>query len=83
MEALVTYNFNFFYLQATSPLTHNISGTAKACVQTVIAVWAYHDIKSWAWWASNWIVLFGSAAYTKVQQMDMEKEFKNKTILPS
>jgi len=27
-------------------------------------------------------VLFGSGAYTKVQQMDMEKEF-NKNVLPS
>jgi len=73
---------NFF--QATSPLTHNISGTAKACVQTVIAVRVYEEIKSWTWWASNWIVLLGSAAYTKVQQMEMEAEFnKKRTVLPT
>jgi len=69
-------------IKATSPLTHNISGTAKACCQTVIAVYVYNDIKSWAWWASNWIVLLGSAAYTKVQQLDMEKEYKSKNTLP-
>lgn len=70
-------------LQATSALTHNISGTAKACVQTVIAVWMYNDVKSTAWWASNWIVLLGSGAYTKVQQLDMEKEFHRRKVLPA
>ncbi|ODN06520.1 GDP-fucose transporter 1 [Orchesella cincta] len=67
-------------IKVTSPLTHNISGTAKACVQTVIAVWMYNDSKSSAWWASNWIVLFGSGAYTKVQQLDMEKEHRRKYL---
>ena len=65
-----------FVLQLTSPLTHNISGTAKACVQTVIGVGVYHDVKSWTWWASNWIVLLGSCLYARVQQLDMEKTFK-------
>ena len=64
-------------IQVTSPLTHNISGTAKACAQTVLATYWYHDVKSLLWWVSNWIVLFGSAAYTRVRQVEMEKNHKN------
>jgi len=70
-------------IQVTSPLTHNISGTAKACVQTIIAVFTYNDIKSWPWWMSNYIVLFGSMLYTKVQQLDMIRIHKTAKTLPS
>jgi len=38
----------------------------------------YHDIKSWGWWGSNWIVLAGSAAYTKVQQEAMKTKSRAK-----
>ncbi|CAG7822376.1 unnamed protein product [Allacma fusca] len=65
-------------IKLTSPLTHNISGTAKACAQTVIAVWSYNDIKPWMWWCSNWIVLIGSGLYARVQQLDMERLYKDK-----
>lgn len=62
-------------IKITSPLTHNISGTAKACAQTVIATYWYHESKSFLWWLSNWVVLFGSAAYTFVKQREMEKNY--------
>lgn len=58
-------------IKVTSPLTHNISGTAKACAQTVIATYWYQEVKPWAWWFSNFIVLFGSAAYARVKQLEM------------
>ncbi|KAJ1368577.1 GDP-fucose transporter [Parelaphostrongylus tenuis] len=61
-------------IQATSALTHNISGTAKAAAQTVIAVIYYSEIKTLMWWASNAIVLFGSAAYTYVKKQEMDKK---------
>ncbi|KAI2802546.1 hypothetical protein BLOT_010004, partial [Blomia tropicalis] len=48
----------------TSPLSHNISGTAKACAQTVIATYAYNETKTFSWWISNIVVLLASAAYT-------------------
>ncbi|KAJ9598200.1 hypothetical protein L9F63_011120 [Diploptera punctata] len=48
-------------IQVTSPLTHNISGTAKACFQTVLATYWYNESKPLWWWFSNWIVLGGSA----------------------
>lgn len=61
-------------IKVTSPLTHNISGTAKACVQTILACHYYNESKPWLWWVSNWVVLIGSAFYTLVKQQEMEKK---------
>ena len=61
-------------IQVTSPLTHNISGTAKACAQTVIATSYYHDVKPMLWWTSNFVVLFGSAAYAQVRRSEMKQK---------
>lgn len=61
-------------IKVTSPLTHNISGTAKACAQTVIATQWYNDEKSTLWWASNVIVLLASAVYTRVKQLEMQRQ---------
>ena len=61
-------------IQVTSPLTHNISGTAKAAAQTVLATVYYHEVKSSLWWMSNFVVLFGSAAYTQVKRMEMKQK---------
>lgn len=63
-------------IQVTSPLTHNISGTAKACAQTVLAVMWYQEMKSLLWWVSNGVVLFGSAAYTRVRQLEMVQQHR-------
>lgn len=60
-------------IKYTSPLTHNVSGTAKACAQTVLAVCYYEQIKSLLWWASNMMVLVGSFAYTWVKGLEMKK----------
>lgn len=59
-------------IKVTSPLTHNISGTAKACVQTVIAVMVFATFKSGLWWMCNMMVLFGSALYTYAKHADMK-----------
>ncbi|CAD6995041.1 unnamed protein product [Ceratitis capitata] len=61
-------------IKVTSPLTHNISGTAKACAQTVIATQWYNDTKSGLWWTSNFIILLASAAYTRVKQLEMQRQ---------
>jgi len=61
-------------IQVTSPLTHNISGTAKAAFQTVLATVYYSEVKPFLWWLSNFIVLFGSAAYTQVKRQEMRKK---------
>ncbi|GLH15513.1 Uncharacterized protein GBIM_19953 [Gryllus bimaculatus] len=65
-------------IKVTSPLTHNISATAKSCAQTVLASYIYREIKPWAWWISNWVVLGGSAAYTWVKQREMEASYVSK-----
>ncbi|XP_042344497.1 GDP-fucose transporter 1 [Plectropomus leopardus] len=60
-------------IKYTSPLTHNVSGTAKACAQTVIAVVYNSSSKSLLWWTSNMMVLGGSSAYTWVKSLEMKK----------
>jgi len=60
-------------IKVTSPLTHNISGTAKACAQTVIAVVYFATFKSSLWWFCNLLVLGGSGLYTYVKAGDMKK----------
>lgn len=58
-------------IKVTSPLTHNISGTAKACVQTILATYWFSESKSLLWWLSNAVVLSASASYAKIKQVDM------------
>ena len=60
-------------VKVTSALTHNISGTAKACVQTIIAVAYFQETKTWLWWFSNAVVLISSAAYTQVRNKALKK----------
>jgi len=59
-------------IKVTSPLTHNISGTAKAAAQTVLATQWFSETKSMLWWTSNLVVLGGSMAYTRVRQLEMK-----------
>jgi len=58
-------------IKFTSPLTHNVSGTAKACAQTVLAVFGYSEEKTVLWWLSNGMVLGGSLYYTLVKRAEM------------
>lgn len=60
-------------IDVTSPLTHNISGTAKACAQTILALQVSGESKSVMWWASNAMVLGGSMAYSWVKMNEMKK----------
>lgn len=66
-------------IKVTSPLTHNISGTAKAAAQTVLATQWFQEMKSTWWWFSNFVVLGGSLAYARVRQLEM----KNNHNLPN
>ncbi|XP_012267187.2 GDP-fucose transporter 1 isoform X1 [Athalia rosae] len=65
-------------IKVTSPLTHNISGTAKACAQTVMATYWFNEHKPWLWWTSNFIVLGGSAGYARLKQLDMETNHEHR-----
>ena len=60
-------------IKVTSPLTHNISGTAKACAQTILAVTVNHEVKTVLWWLSNALVIVGSLAYTRVRHTEMKE----------
>lgn len=58
-------------IKVTSPLTHNISGTAKAAAQTVLATQWFNEVKPTLWWFSNMVVLGGSLLYARVRQLEM------------
>jgi len=60
-------------IQVTSPVTHNISGVAKACCQTVVAVIWFVQTKTVLWWVSNFLVLFGTGSYAFVKSLEMKK----------
>ncbi len=68
-------------IQVTSPLTHNVSGTAKACAQTIIACVWFHEARPALWWLSNVMVLGGSSAYTYVRMNEMKTEKETKKEL--
>jgi len=70
-------------VKVTSPLTHNISGTAKAAAQTVIATQWNAEVKSFEWWISNAVVLIGSSAYARVKQLEMAEHSRQKETLPT
>ena len=72
-------------IQVTSPLTHNVSGTAKACAQTILACIVYSETKPFWWWVSNVMVLGGSSGYTYVKMEEMraqqQEQQKSKTLV--
>ena len=61
-------------MQATSALTHNISGTAKACVQTVLALLYFQNPTTPKNLIGIALVLLGSMFYTMVRNAEMEAE---------
>lgn len=61
-------------IKVTSALTHNISGTAKACVQTVLALMLWRNQTNATNMAGVLMVLLGSAAYSYVRTGEMEAE---------
>jgi GDP-fucose transporter C1 len=65
-------------VEVTSPLTHNISGTTKSYVQTVLGVVIYNETRSLIWWLSNFLVLIGAGLYSHVRTQEMKaNHFKN------
>ena len=59
-------------IKVTSPLTHNVSGTAKACTQTILACMVYSESKSFWWWISNIMVLVGSSGFAVICISEMK-----------
>lgn len=58
-------------IQATSPLTHNISGTAKAGVQTLIALIMLREPIAFEGVFGLFLVLGGSLSYSYVRDREM------------
>lgn len=62
---------SYAQIKATSPLTHNVSGTAKACAQTVLSLLVWPHTMTSAAWAGTLMVIGGSAAYGWVRYKEM------------
>eukprot|EP00600_Ochromonadales_sp_CCMP1393_P010911 CAMPEP_0175015452 /NCGR_PEP_ID=MMETSP0005-20121125/11182_1 /TAXON_ID=420556 /ORGANISM="Ochromonas sp., Strain CCMP1393" /LENGTH=328 /DNA_ID=CAMNT_0016272421 /DNA_START=69 /DNA_END=1055 /DNA_ORIENTATION=- len=56
-------------VKATSPLTHNISGTAKAAVQSLMAFYIWGNAATFQGICGILLVIFGSGLYTWVQMI--------------
>jgi len=72
-------------IQFTSPLTHNISGTAKACVQTILAYMVWKNEATFKANVGVALVILGSGvyAYVRMQEMDAAAAAKkNKQYVP-
>lgn len=61
-------------IKYTSPLTHNVSATAKAAAQTVIALMVYRNPISALGFLAVLLVLSASLAYTLVRRSEMKKK---------
>jgi len=66
-------------IKVTSPLTHNISGVAKACFQTLIATLWYSTPKPFLWWVSTLAVLGGTSSYSVVKSLEMKRNANTNT----
>jgi len=67
-------------IKVTSPLTHNISGTAKACVQTMLAVWIWGNEQTAKGMLGVLCVIFGSMLYAWVRLKE-DEESKARQLL--
>eukprot|EP01084_Bolivina_argentea_P019159 35633_1 len=58
---------SYIQIKFTSPLTHNVSGTAKAAAQTVIALYVFQNPTTATGLIGVAVVIFGSFAYSRVR----------------
>eukprot|EP00697_Spironema_sp_BW2_P001663 gnl/Spiro4/12246_TR6461_c0_g1_i1.p1 gnl/Spiro4/12246_TR6461_c0_g1~~gnl/Spiro4/12246_TR6461_c0_g1_i1.p1 ORF type:complete len:373 (-),score=68.36 gnl/Spiro4/12246_TR6461_c0_g1_i1:87-1166(-) len=68
-------------IQATSPLTNNISGTAKACVQTFLGFYFFRNPTNLQNICGIFMTLIGTMMYAYVRMVEMEAE-KAKSAQP-
>lgn len=68
-------------ISVTSPLTHNISGTAKAAVQTVGALFVWKNPTNFQNMFGVFLVLLGSGIYAKVRYDEGEEAKRAKDEL--
>lgn len=72
-------------IKVTSPLTHNISGTAKAAVQTVLALMIWRNPTTWLNLGGTALVLLGSLMYAveRTREMDSQRAGEPLKAVPS
>ena len=58
---------SYIQIKYTSPLTHNVSGNAKAAVQTVLALYIFQNPTTAQGLIGCAIVIIGSFAYSRVK----------------
>jgi solute carrier family 35 (GDP-fucose transporter), member C1 len=64
----------------TSPLTHNISGTAKAAAQSLLAFYIWGNEATFRGILGIFFVIFGSGAYTWVQMLNKSLSASSDTL---
>ena len=64
-------------VKATSPLTHNISGTAKAAVQSLLAFYLWGNQATVQGILGIFLVLLGSGLYTWIQMKTSSSQVSN------
>eukprot|EP01098_Paradermamoeba_levis_P015610 TRINITY_DN8019_c0_g1_i2.p2 TRINITY_DN8019_c0_g1~~TRINITY_DN8019_c0_g1_i2.p2 ORF type:complete len:453 (-),score=124.41 TRINITY_DN8019_c0_g1_i2:82-1440(-) len=64
----------YLQIKYTSPLTHNLSGTAKATVQTLLSVWIYKNEITPMNGFGIFLVILGSFLYSHVRYQEMKEE---------
>jgi GDP-fucose transporter C1 len=64
----------FLQIKYTTPLTHNLSGTAKATIQTLISVAIYQNEITFLNGLGIFLVIFGSFLYSHVRYQEMQAE---------
>lgn len=69
-------------IQHTSPLTHNISGTAKACVQTILAYIIWKNDSTVKGNIGVFLVILGSGIYAFVRMQEMDAAAARKAYMP-
>jgi len=67
-------------IKVTSPLTHNISGVAKACLQTLLDTVIHSTPKPLLWWVGTLAVLGGTTSYSVVKSISMKKSHQQESI---
>ena len=63
-------------IKLTSPLTHNICGTAKACIQTILAIAFMHESVTLRSVIGTCCVLLGTFMYSVVRSHEMSGDRK-------
>ena len=69
-------------IKATSPLSHNISGTAKAAVQSILAFYIWKNEWTFMGVVGIFTVLGGSLLYTLVKMNENKKPSMAASVLP-